>query len=923
MKPGENEAATAEKEMQELNVCFIGGIMVVFSILASTGLCGEEPVTLLNYSSLDGSAPGLDVDPAGKPLIRILIADKGNVQAVRAGKGLMEFELSNGCRSFNADISMSRGDGQFLVLMDEAIFFKRWIRANQAATSIEIPCSGISKLMLTVDGRQAEGGCAIWGNARIVMESGETVFLSDILKRQGKLPLTALERLLGRVEPEPETRIIPAETGDRLIEIDWFMQAEGESLGAWALSEIKWAREMAGRILKTADSKKTALINAELEKLVRIEKDLQAKQEPAKSEPVKWNSAESISRSLACRADYNAVRRCKRAIMLQHPAIDFSQLLLVDNPYTSGREWNHESRYRAGFMATPGGRLLLLDGLSPSGKVTKLAPVDKPAAFRRFDLSYDGRKVLFSMCPGAEKSVDKIYHLYEMNLDGSGLRQLTSAKYNDIDPVYMPDGNIAFLTDRSNTYGGCAPWGTQYLMARCNPNGKDIYLLSVGSEGEFSPSVLNDGRVIYTRWEYNDKALNRIQGLWTMNPDGTMSSTFYGNLSYYPDHLGEARSIPGTQLVVFNGMGHHNIYSGSIGVVDTREGRDTPNGLYKVTQDVVWAEGGDGPIEPKPYCDDYHGSGKLKFASYSSPFPLSEDMFLVSARTVYNNVSARAYNQPSLFKLYLMDKYGNHELIYSGTYNVMYAQPVRKRVQPPAGASMVKWPGAEKDGAEVAPGFFYSADVFEGVVELRKKGKFLRVMEAIRRTYTTGCVDGGGSPFGSGCSDALTSRWKKGENPTKAEVDNNWGNGAILAGPAVAISSNTNIKRCLGTVPIREDGSVSFYAPAGKALYFQLLDADGLTLHSMRSWVNLMPGERRGCVGCHEGRMNTLVGTAGVMKYNREPDTITPPWWGVRTLSYVYDIQPIFDRNCGKCHQGNGKGGKKLDLTLRPDPKNR
>jgi len=123
--------------------------------------------------------------------------------------------------------------------------------------------------------------------------------------------------------------------------------------------------------------------------------------------------------TLANRADYNAVRRCKRAIMLQHPAIDFSQILMVDNPYTSGDQWIHESRMRAGFMATPGGRLLVLNGLSPSGKLRKLAPLDKPAAFRKFDVSPDGKKVLFSMNIGAERSADKIYHLYEMN-DGTG-----------------------------------------------------------------------------------------------------------------------------------------------------------------------------------------------------------------------------------------------------------------------------------------------------------------------------------------------------------------------------------------------------------------------------------------------------------------------------------------------------------------------
>jgi len=150
----------------------------------------------------------------------------------------------------------------------------------------------------------------------------------------------------------------------------------------------------------------------------------------------------------------------------------------------------------------------------------------------------------------------------------------------------------------------------------------------------------------------------------------------------------------------------------------------------------------------------------------------------------------------------------------------------------------------------------------------------------------------------------------------------------MFAGPAIAISTNTRLKRVHGTVPIADDGSVYFEAPPGKALYFQLLDDNGLTLHSMRSWVNLMPGERRGCVGCHEGQVGTVgchegqVGTPAaktISSATRRPDPIKPPPWGVRTLSYVEDIQPIFDKNCAKCHQGEGKARKKLDLTLRPD----
>ena len=1096
--------------------CLLASFAISVLVTPVEGADSDAPFQLTRYTQAD-SRLGLNAQPDGQPLV---IAGKTYEYGISTGTIVMEFELTQECKSFHAEVGMTEGanrGGQFLVLLDEAIFYRGGATPGQPATSVELPCQGISKITL-VSRAGDNNNRAIWANARIETEQGRTVYLADALKRQGKLPWNhhglryPFGRLLGRVDPEPETKTVSEVQGKKVIERDWLMQAEGECLGERALAEIGWARQMAARILKTADSEKKAHIDAELERLADIERRLLKATEDKAQEPdvqkqkdlasltqilgtsiyrnadisvpvdngiykiqlliyegwggshgraadisvegkriahnynywtqqgqtpqqgslishsaeitdgqidismkgtvpgiaphmsgliisraqsiapatfsllekperldlanvvkainfgvtgnqaisgttfshaganstvagvknnargqVRIGGSQSIPTlgakkaiTLAHRADYNAVRACKRIIMFLHPAIDFSEILMVDAPYASGRQWMHESRMRAGFMGTPGGRLLVLDGLSPSGELRKLAPQGPPAAFRRPDLSYDGKRVLFCMNVGSKASCEKNYNLYEINIDGAGLRQLTSSKYDDIDPVYLPDGNIAFLTSRANVYAGCGPWAPQHTMARCDQDGKNIYLLSVGSEAEFSPSVLNDGRLIYTRWEYNDKELNRIQSLWTMNLDGTMSSAYWGNQSPRPDHIGEARSIPGSSLVVFSGLGHHDMYSGSIGVIDVNEGNDYPHGLYKVTQYTPWGETGGGG---KAYCNEYHGSGKLKRAQYKCPYPLSEDLFLVSARTVVDNrmspyAPMRTNLQPSYFRLYLMDKFGNHELIYSGAYNILYAQPVRKRYKPQVTPSMVKWPGSEEEQRNVVPGVLYSPDVYEGLPEqMRGKAKYLRVIEAVQRVFSTGCVHGGGSPFGSDRNIALDCINLEGValtdgNPQRTEIDLTYGDGAILAGPATGISANTRLKRVLGTVPIADDGSFFFEAPPGKAIYFQLLDENHLVLQSMRSWVNLMPGERRACVGCHEGQMNAPpTGRAG--SYARMPDQITPPSWGVKTLSYVEDIQPIFDKNCAECHQGKGKARAKLDLTLRPDKENR
>ena len=137
-----------------------------------------------------------------------------------------------------------------------------------------------------------------------------------------------------------------------------------------------------------------------------------------------------------------------------------------------------------------------------------------------------------------------------------------------------------------------------FVLARCDRDGKNIYLISYNNEPDYLPSVMNDGRVIYTRWEYTDKPLWRAEKLWTINPDGTQVNTFWGNQSVWPDLIKDARSIPGSRRVMFTGSAHHNWFSGSVGIIDPDRGLNFPDGLTKVTADVPWPECGNGPVDP-------------------------------------------------------------------------------------------------------------------------------------------------------------------------------------------------------------------------------------------------------------------------------------------------------------------------------------
>jgi hypothetical protein len=560
---------------------------------------------------------------------------------------------------------------------------------------------------------------------------------------------------------------------------------------------------------------------------------------------------------------YFAVRSIKRRIAIKNPVLDFTQLLFIDQPWPQGPESLHEAIHRMGIMAVAGGRLLVLDGLHPGGKVRQLAPA-KPGSFWRPDLSFDAQRVVFCYMPHDGKS----FHLYEMNLDGTGLRQLTDSEYDDIDPIYLPDGHILFTTTRGNSYVRCGPFIYSYILARCDADGRNVYLVSYNGEPDFVPALLNDGRVIYSRWEYTDKPLWRLQKLWTTGQDGTGTAHFWGNQSVWPDHLSEPRPIPGSRRVMFSGVGHHDWWSGSIGIVDPDKGRDYPHGLTKVTADFRWAEVV-APPQETPEAADYHASGR--FTGYKTAYPLSEEDFLVSARGVGNK-----------FRLYLMDVHGNRDLIYEGVHNVWHAMPVKPCPMPPPQADRVAWPGTGKDRKPVAPGAFYSADIYQGTPELpRGLAKYLRVVQLDHKTYST------------------------------------WNKTYRNSGPPVSIIQEEGVKRILSEVPVEADGSVYFEAPAGRSVYFQLLDAERRCVQTMRSFTGLMPGEKRGCVGCHE--QHSAVGsTQRGLALDRGPTPLAPPPWGTESISYERFAQPVLDRYCVKCHQGKDPGKAEPNLALRP-----
>ena len=657
--------------------------------------------------------------------------------------------------------------------------------------------------------------------------------------------------------------------GARQLKTEWLFQCDDEPTFEKAKLEIGYARDLADRLSDLDDAPE---FDEDLAKLDELEKKIDAADETPEL-------AEEL---------YLEVRKVKRDITFKNPLITFDKIVLIDNPYPKGKpgdatdEWGHEARHRNGFMAEPGGRMLIV-GLNPGGEVVDVLK-DHEGSFWRPEVSYDCKKLLFSFEPKGDKS----FHLYECNLDGSGFKQLTFGDYDDLDPIYTPDGKITFCSSRQHSYVRCMPMTHSFAVSRCDPDGKNIYVISANGEPEYLPSMMNDGRVIFTRWEYTDKALWRVQSLWTMNPDGTNEQTFYGNQSTWPDVLTEARAIPNSSKVMFTAVGHHAWFNGSIGIIDPTAGLNYPDGLNRVTREVAWPEVGNGPTDPEAKVD-YHQSGKI-FA-YKTPYPLSEEYFLVSAREGGHLYSGDDHGW--FFRLYLMDVYGNKELIYRGKYNAYYASPIVNREDIyPVRPDVVKWPKIGED-QELAMGELYSNNVFEGTEkypELKKNGKYIRVIQMDPKTYTT------------------------------------WNKTVQHDGPAVSVFQAEGVKRILGIVPIEPDGSVNFKVPAGQAFFFEMLDKDMRAIHVMRTFTNVMPGERRGCTGCHESQLNTQANVAADgaqvgSAVTKPAADLIPPSWGVEeSIGYKRFVQdPVIDKYCIKCHgDPENKAYQTINMTSRP-----
>ncbi len=530
-----------------------------------------------------------------------------------------------------------------------------------------------------------------------------------------------------------------------------------------------------------------------------------------------------------------------------------------------------------------GGNLCILSPVAPDGKVTELVPELKDGIIGNYDLSYDARRVVFSYKPAPDQG----YRIFEVGIDGQRLRQLThdgpdeplmhtryGHGYDDLDPCYLPGGRIVFTSTRAKRAVLCTPNFTSTSLHVMDADGSNIHAISGNTINEFTPTMMHDGRVLYTRWEYVDKGAGDVQSLWAVRPDGSGGAHVYKNNLSRPSAMMDARQIPGSNKIVAIGAPHMPLAVGSVLLVDIRVSQQLASGMTNLTPAIGLPPHGGWPNP---------GAG-----FYANPYPLGEDLFLVSF------CHGPKHNNPSGYAIYYFDSSGTRQLLYrDDKYSCFRPMPLRPRPIPPripAAEQLAGIPANDepKSGSEENATLFLE-DVYAGMTGIeRGRVKYLRVMEDVPKPWAPSWV----SPA---CGDSIG-----------------------LQHPAISLNGHYTVKRVHGIVPVHEDGSALFTVPPGRNLYFQALDENYMELQRMRTFVNLMPGETRSCVGCHESRQTAALPRSTLPSALREDPLPLAPQPGdaavPRTVHYPTDVQPVLDRHCVSCH-GATEPAAGLDLS--------
>ncbi|MBQ3536513.1 MAG: SUMF1/EgtB/PvdO family nonheme iron enzyme [Alistipes sp.] len=550
-------------------------------------------------------------------------------------------------------------------------------------------------------------------------------------------------------------------------------------------------------------------------------------------------------------ASQKRIVELKREILLSNPLLDDAKILVgryrVGNSArsiwtpslgTQANNWSNQgSAARSGFDA----EIAELSNIRGEIKSRTVFKPTNSSCVTDLLLHWDGERILFTAADDNQR-----WGVYEVNRDGTNFHKVIHSEEPDLeffDGAYMPSGRIIAMSNIGYQGVPCVNGSDQVgNMIAYEPATGALRRMTFDQDANWHPRVMNNGRLMYVRWEYTDLTHYYSRFVMHANPDGTETKALYGSGGWFPNSIFDVQPLPGG-VNTFVGIisGHHGIArSGRLILFDPSKGRKETKGMI---QEMPFSK-----REIIPLIKDELVNGV--WPQFIKPYPIDDKYFLVTAKLT----------PESLWGIYLVDIYDNMTLVAEfegeGLINPIV---VKKRPVPPIIPDRIKPDDKE---ATVFIQNIYEGEGLPGVpVGVVKK---LRVF-AYEYTYVN------------------------------SESDH----------IAQGIQSGWDIKRNLGEVDVEADGSAMFKIPANTPVSFQPLDSEGRAIQWMRSWVTGMPGEVLSCVGCHEDQNSMPIAKRAIAS-SKAPAKLQTPEGGVRSFTFDLEIQPILDRNCIACHNTGG-----------------
>lgn len=583
-------------------------------------------------------------------------------------------------------------------------------------------------------------------------------------------------------------------------------------------------------------------------------------------------AAQSTSQPKNRKDIFNHLCQLRRSIVFANPLLDFDDLVcMLEQPGDLRIIEQARAVYRG---HSNGGGPILIKNFKSDAPIVSIMEDQKVTSgpwkgklltgkFSGLELNYNGTELLFS-----STTEDDVWHIFRFNLLTKQLAQLTEGSHDDFDPHQLPSGRIVFTSTRRLGVGRCVltPESLTYTLHSMEPDGSDIICLSFHETNEWQPTVSHNGKIVYTRWDYVDRHWGTAHHFWECFPDGRDPRNYHGNYPHpwsamteglQPDQYGKRtlvygrtlrpdveisfRPIPDSPKYTATAVGHHEGFSGSLILLDTRIPDDGRMSQVK-------------RITPEYYFPEVE---KGASHTYGTAWPLSEDFYLCN------------FN----FGLYILDRFGNRELIHDpgpGPYRVRDPFPLRSRPMPPD-MPVMTWQGKRKNRPDHKRAVISIVNVYTsdkaGTLPKDVKVKSMRIVQVIPQ---------------------LMDDWFSLESVSQ-----------------ISYATDSIGRIPLGIVPVEEDGSVYCEAPVGKAIYFQLLDEKGMAVHSMRSATYVHPGEHLSCMGCHEDKWNgNPQPKTQPIAMKRPPSKIVPEVTsGAIPFNFIQLVKaPVFDKKCVPCH---------------------